>query len=247
MRTIILMKLKIFFKEFAYSIIAPLVSSIIFITILKTISEFYNLRSGNTDFMSFIIPGIIMMVVFQETFSNISETIIHMKQQGTFNDILISPVSREEIAISFLIAILFIGIFVATINLILISFFVEVHLFNLWRFIFYLSLSSILFGSIGAIVGFISYTWDVQQSIFNLVISPISLLSGTFFSVDIVVERWQKFFLSNPFYHLVTNLRKSFDTNQSYNFYIDILLIILVFIIVFITLYIFKKGYRVIN
>ena len=44
-----------------------------------------------------------------------------MKQQGTFNDILISPVSREEIAISFLIAILFIGIFVATINLILIS------------------------------------------------------------------------------------------------------------------------------
>ena len=71
MRTIILMKLKIFFKDFAYSIIAPLVSSIIFITILKTISEYYNLRSTNTDFMSFIIPGIIMMIVIQETFSSV--------------------------------------------------------------------------------------------------------------------------------------------------------------------------------
>ena len=170
-----------------------------------------------------------------------------MKQQGNFNDILISPVSREEIAISFLIAILFIGIFVAIVNLILISFFVEIHLFNLWRFIFYLSLSSLLFGSIGAIVGFVSYTWDVQQSIFNLVISPISLLSGTFFSIDVVQQEWQNIFLSNPFYYLVSNLRKSFESDQSYDYFIDVILIIFVFIMIYITLYIFKKGYRVIN
>jgi len=247
MWTLILMKLKIFFKEYPYSIIAPLISSIIFITVLKTISEFYNLSTTNTDFMNFIIPGIIMMVVIQETFSNISETMIHMKQQGTLNDILISPISRVEIAISFLIAILFIGVFVAIINLILISFFIEIHLFSLWRFIFYLSLSSLFFGSIGAIVGFVSYTWDVQQSIFNLVISPISLLSGTFFSADVIVENWKNIFLLNPFYHLVSNLRKSFGGDQLYNFYIDVLLMILVFIMVYITLYIFKKGYRVID
>ena len=102
MWTLILMKLKIFFKEYPYSIIAPLISSIIFITILKTISEFYNLSTTNTDFMNFIIPGIIMMVVIQETFSNISETMIHMKQQGTLNDILISPIWVELILIEIL-------------------------------------------------------------------------------------------------------------------------------------------------
>ena len=111
-KTLIFMKLKIFFKEYAYSIIAPLISSIIFIVILNSISKFYNLRTNNIDFMNFVVPGIIMMVIIQETYSNISETMIHMKQQGTFNDILMSPISRKEIAISYLIAILIIGVFV---------------------------------------------------------------------------------------------------------------------------------------
>ena len=86
----------------------------------------------------------------------------------------------------------------------------------------------------------------MQQSFFNFIISPISLLSGTFFSVDVVESDWQSVFTSNPLYHMVSNLRKSFENNQSYNFDDDILLLILIFIIVYITLYIFKKGYRVI-
>ena len=158
MWTLILMKLKIFIKEYPYSIIAPLISSIIFITVLNTISEFYNLKTSNSDFMSFVIPGIIMMIIIQETFSNISEMIIHMKQEGTFKDILMSPISRVEIAISYLIATLIIGIIIAIINLIVINLFVEIQLYNLSRFIYYVSLASIFFGSIGAIIGFISYT-----------------------------------------------------------------------------------------
>ena len=67
MRTIVLMKLKIFFKEFQYSIISPIISSFIFITILGTISEFYNLsNSGNNGFMIFVIPVIIIMIIIQE-------------------------------------------------------------------------------------------------------------------------------------------------------------------------------------
>ena len=96
MITIIMMKLIIFIKEFQYSIISPIISSIIFITILGTISEFYDLRSGdNSGFMIFVIPGIIIMIIIQETYSNISETLIHMKQTGSFNDILISPISNK--------------------------------------------------------------------------------------------------------------------------------------------------------
>ena len=247
MWTLILMKLKIFIKEYPYSIIAPLVSSIIFITILNTISEFYNLKTSNSDFMSFVIPGIIMMIIIQETFSNISETMIHMKQEGTFKDILMAPISRVEIAISYLIATLIIGIIIAVINLIIINLFVEIQLFNLSRFIYYVSLTSIFFGSIGAIIGFLSYTWDVQQSVFNFLIGPISLLSGTFFSVDVIDERWKNIFLLNPFYHLISNARKSFENEQVYDFQLDVLIIILVFTMVCISLYIFKKGYRVID
>jgi len=247
MRTLILMKLKIFIKEYPYTVIAPLISSIIFIIILKTISEFYNLKTSNIDYMNFVIPGIIMMVVIQETFSNISETMIHMKQEGTFKDILMSPISRVEIAISFIIAVLIIGIITSIINLIIIDIFVEIKLFNLWRFIFYISITSVLFGSMGCMIGFLSYTWDVQQGFFNFIIVPISLLSGTFFSIDIIGSSWRSAFLANPFYYLISNTRKSFQFDQIYFLKIDILLLILVFITVYTTLYIFNKGYRVID
>ena len=247
MRTLILMKLKIFVKEYPYTIIAPLISSLIFIIILKTVSEYYYLKANKIDYMSFVIPGIIMMIVIQGTFSNVSETIIHMKQEGTFKDILMSPISRVEIAISYIVAILIIGIIIAFVNLIIISFFIEIKVLSFLRFLYYLSITSIIFGSIGAIIGFLSYTWDVQQSFFNFIITPISLFSGTFFSVDVIDNSWRIIFLANPFYHLVSNVRKSFENDQIYFFQIDILLLILVFIIVYATLFIFKKGYRVIN
>ena len=213
MITLIFMKLKIFIKEYPYTIIAPLISSIIFIIILSTISEFYKLKTSESDYMNFVIPGIITMVVIQETFSSISETIIHMKHEGTFKDILMSPISRIEIAISYIITSSIIGIIIAIINLLIINLVVEIQLFNFWRFIFYLSITSVIFGSIGSIIGFLSYTWDVQQSFFNFIIAPISLFSGTFFSVDILEDSWKNILLANPVYYLVSNIRKSFEKN----------------------------------
>ena len=188
-----------------------------------------------------------MMVIIQETFGNISGNIIWMKHYGTFQDILMSPISRIEIAISFLISIWIIGLIIAIINLIIIHFFVQFNFYNLWRFLYYVSLTSIFFGSIGAIVGFISYKWEKQQSFFIFFISPISLLSGTFFSVEVLDNSWKNIFLLNPFYHLITNVRKSFENEQIYDIKLDIILIILVFSIFCFSLYIFKKGYRVID
>ena len=248
MRTIILMKLKIFFKEFQYSIIAPIISSIIFLTILKTISEYYNLTSSHSDnFMNFIVPGIIIMIIIQETYANISETLIHMKQIGSLNDILMSPISRIEIALSFIIATLFIGLILSIVNLMVINLFIDIHFYNIFRIFYYLSITSVIFGSIGSLIGFISYTWDVQQSFFNFLISPISLLSGTFFSIASIENNWENFFILNPFYHLVSNFRKGFNFNQSYNLNVDIILIIVGFLSVYSTIFVFKKGFKVIN
>ena len=188
-----------------------------------------------------------MMIVIQETFANISETLIHMKQLGTFNDILMSPISRLEIIVSFLISTLFIGLFVAIINYIILNIFVDIDLHNFWRLIFYLSLTSLFFACIGGIIGFVSYTWDVQQGFFNFMIVPISLLSGTFFSIEVIHSSWKNIFLANPFYHLVSNIRKTFNSDQTYNLPLDLLLIILLFFLIYITLFIYKQGYRVIN
>tara|TARA_Y100000590_G_C15731703_1_gene1017281 strand:- start:419 stop:1057 length:639 start_codon:yes stop_codon:yes gene_type:complete len=211
------------------------------------LTDYHNLKFGNMSYLTFIIPGIIIMVLIQETFTNISNNIVWMKHSGTFNDLLMSPLSRIEILISFLISNIFIGIFVAFINLLFIYLFFDLNLFNISRFIYYITLISLLFGSMGAIVGFLSFTWEVQQSFLNFIIIPLSFLSGTFFSIEILDEKWKNLLLLNPFYYLVLNARKSFEINSIYYLKVDLIIFLLIFLIIFIALYIYKKGYRVIN
>ena len=79
MKTISFQKIKEFFSEFQYTIISPLVSTIIYVVILNTISNYYSLDLKGS-YLNFVVPGIIIMVVMQVTYQNISESLIFMKQ-----------------------------------------------------------------------------------------------------------------------------------------------------------------------
>ena len=128
-KTISYQKIREFFSEFQYTIISPLVSTIIFVVILSTISNYYSL-DVKENYLNFVVPGIIIMTVMQVSYQNISESLIFMKQIGSFNDYLMSPISRTEILFSLLIASLFIGIFTGLVNIIVLTFFVKFHSFN---------------------------------------------------------------------------------------------------------------------
>ena len=132
-KTISFQKIKEFFSEFQYTIISPLISTIIFVVILRTISNYYSL-DVKENYLNFVIPGIIIMTVMQVTYQNISESLIFMKQIGSFDDYLMSPISRTEILFSFLTASIFIGIFTGLVNIIVLTFFVKFYSFN---FFFY--------------------------------------------------------------------------------------------------------------
>ena len=245
--TLIFYKLKIFVRELNYTIIAPLISATIFVIIFKAINEFYNFSNNQENFMNFLIPGIIIMIIIQETYSNISETLINMKQIGSFNDLLLSPMSRGEICISFIISSIIIGIFLSLTLTFILYIFNDFHLFNLTRYLYYLIITSLIFASIGSLIGFISFTWDFQQGFFNFLITPISFFSGTFFPITLIDESWRTYFYYNPFYQIVSNFRKSFFENQNYFFINDLLILFISFVFIYITLFVFKKGFKVIN
>ena len=244
-KTISFQKIKEFFFEFQYTIIAPLVSTIIFIIVLSTISNYYSL-DVKENYLNFVVPGIIIMTVMQVTYQNISESLIFMKQIGSFNDYLMSPMSRIEILFSLLIASIFIGIFTGLVNIIILTFFVKFHSFNFFFIIYYLFLTSLIFSSIGSIIGFLFFTWDIQSSFSNFIIIPISLLSGTFFSIDSLNDKWKIIFEYNPFYHLVSGFRGAFLENNILITNTDILTTMITILILLISLFIFNRGYKVI-
>ena len=244
-KTISYQKIREFFSEFQYTIISPLVSTIIFVVILSTVSNYYSLDvKGN--YLNFVVPGIIIMTVMQVSYQNISESLIFMKQIGSFNDYLMSPISRTEILFSLLIASLFVGIFTGLVNIIVLTFFVKFYSFNFFFIIYYLFLTSLIFSSIGSIIGFLFFTWDIQSSVSNFIIVPISFLSGTFFSIHVIDPKWMFLFKINPFYYLVNKFRLSFYEEYYINIKEELFLFFFSIIFLIMSIFIYKKGYKTI-
>ena len=246
-KTIIFHEIKEFFLEFQFNIIAPLVNTMLFVFIISTINKYYSFSSKEDTYIDFFIPGMIIIVVIQTSFNHLSEVIISMKQTGSFNDYLVSPISRIEIFIAFLLSSIFVCMFVGLLNLFILSYFADFQYFKFFNIFYYLLISVIIFSSIGAIIGFLSFTWDVQSSISHFFIIPITFLSGTFFSIESINDNWKFLLKFNPFYYLVNGFRSSFIDGYNINFLSNIFILIILFLFLLLSIYIFQKGYKVIN
>ena len=245
--TIVKFRIRDFFSEYHYTILGPLISNLLFVIIFSTIDRFYSLSDGNISFIQFLIPGLIVMVVAQESFDNPSASIINSKQIGSFDDLLLAPISRFEIFIAYVLSQIFNGLLLAVTNFIILSYFISFNYFSIFSFIYYLTLVIIFFSSIGSAVGFLSYRWDTQSTVSNLFISPINFMSGTFFSINTLPESLKIILLYNPYYYIITYFRDSFYLKSEIQYNNNILIFIFVAFTFFITGYIFYRGYNVIK
>ena len=245
-KTILIYEIKDFIKEFQFNIIAPLINTLLFVCILSTIENYYNINTQESSYINFLVPGIIMMVIIQTSFNHLSEVIISMKQTGSFNDYLMSPITRIELCISFIFSSVFVCIIVGFINLLFLSYFTNFDQINYINLFYYLVLTIIIFSSLGALTGFLSFTWDIQSSVSNFFIVPISFFSGTFFPINSLSEKWQFIYRYNPFYYLVHGFRGAFNDKINLSFFNEIYILTIVFIVFLSALYIFQKGYKVI-
>lgn len=245
--SIVKFRIREFLFEYNYSIIAPLVSNLLFVIIFSTIDRFYSISNDNLSFVEFLIPGLIIMIVAQESFDNPSVSIINSKQIGSFDDFLLAPLSRIEIFFSYIISQIFIGFLIGLINFFVLSFFVSFNYFSFFSFFYYLFLVIIFFSSIGSVVGFLSYRWDTQSTVSSFFISPINFLSGTFFSINALPENLKIILIYNPYYYIIKYYRESFYINSDINYFINILVLIFVLIIFTISGFIFYRGYNVIK
>ena len=245
--TIVKFRIREFLYEYNYSIIAPLISNLLFVIIFSTIDRYYSLSLGQITFIDFLVPGLIVMTVAQESFDNPSVSIINSKQIGSFDDFLLAPLSRVEIFIAYIISQIVIGLILGLINFGVLSHFISFNYFSIFSFVYYLTLVIIFFTSIGSVVGFLAYRWDTQSTVSNFFISPINFLSGTFFTINALPENLQVILLYNPYYYIISFFRDSFYIKTEINLYLNFIIIIFVSFVFIISGYIFYRGYNVIK
>ena len=245
--TIIYFRIKDFIKEYNYTIISPLVNTLLFVIIFSAIDNYYSITMNNMTFLKFLIPGLILITVVQTSFDYTSTTLINMKQIGSFDDFLMAPITRMEIFTSFMISSVIIGLFIGFLNYFILLFFIGLHFLDIFFFLYYLIIVTLIFSAFGCTVGFLAYKWDTQSTISSFLITPINLLSGTFFSVSVVPESFKFLFTYNPYYYVVTNFRSVFYNNFEYDIFANTFIFIFVLLILICSGYIFYSGTKVIK
>ena len=246
-KTIFYYNIRNYFIEYQLNILGPLINTILFVMIISTIDRYYSINSQEYPYMNFLIPGMVIASIIQTSFNHMSQIIISMKQVGSFNDYIMSPISRVEIFFSFIFSSIFVCFVVAFVNFFVLSIFTNFESINYLSFVYYLTIIIVIFSSLGAVTGFLSFTWDVQSTISNFFILPVSFFSGTFFSIESIDINWRFIFEYNPFYYLVNGFRSSFIESYKITFFNNLYIVFIFFIVFILSIFVFKKGYKVIK
>ncbi len=227
------------------SIIAPVIStSLYFIVFGSAIGSRISEMEG-VSYGAFIVPGLIMLSLLTQSISNASFGIYFPKFSGTIYEILSAPISPLEIVIGYVGAAATKSTILGLIILITAAFFVPMHIAHPLWMIFFLLITSITFSMIGFIIGVWADGFEKLQVVPLLIITPLTFLGGSFYSISVLPDFWQKVALLNPVVYLISGFRWSFYGIQDVELWISLgMTLAFLAISISVVIWIFKTGYR---
>ena len=227
------------------SIASPVLStSLYFIVFGAAIGSRMTAIDG-VSYAAFIVPGLMMLSILTESISNASFGIYMPRFAGTIFEVLSAPISAVEIVIGYVGAAATKSVILGAIILITARLFVSFSILHpLWMAGF-LMLTSVTFSFFGFIIGVWADGWEKLQIVPMLIITPLTFLGGSFYSISMLPPLWQKIALVNPVVYLVSGFRWSFygtsDVNVWVSFGMTLLFLVLCIAVV---AWIFRTGYR---
>ena len=230
------------------SLVSPVISTSLYFIVFGSAIGSRITEIEGVSYGSFIVPGMIMLTILTQSISNASFGIFFPKFTNTIFEILAAPLSSFEIILGFVGAAatksLIIGcVIIATANL-----FVEMNISHPFVMIFFLLLTSITFAMFGFIIGLWADNFEKLQLIPILVITPLVFLGGSFYSINMLPEFWQKVSLLNPVLYLVSGFRWSFYEIADVSIYTSLITVFLFLISCLLVITIsFAKGYKIKN
>jgi len=234
-----------FWQTLFQSVASPILSTALYFVVFGAA---IGSRIANVDGVSyglFIIPGLTMLSVLTQSFSNASFGIFFPKFTGTIYEILSAPISFYDVLIGFVGAAASKSLFLAAIILITASFFVDLNVAHPFWMLAFLILTCVAFSLFGFIIGLWAENFEKLQIVPLLIITPLVFLGGSFYSISMLPPLWQKVTLFNPVLYLVSGFRWSFFEISDVSVGISLLMVI-VFLsaCIGVVAWIFKSGYK---
>jgi ABC-2 type transport system permease protein len=227
------------------SIASPVLSTSLYFVVFGSAIGSRMVEIDGVSYGAFIIPGLVMLSLLMESVSNASFGIYMPKFTGTIYEVLSAPVSYVEIVLGYVGAAATKSVILGILILLTARLFVDYEILHpVWTLAF-LVLTAVTFSLFGFVIGIWADGFEKLQIVPLMVVTPLTFLGGTFYSLDMLPPLWQKITLFNPVVYLVSGFRWSFYGVSDVHVGISAAMI-LVFLILCMTAvwWIFKTGYR---
>ncbi len=238
-------EMKRFFRTIAQSMFSPVLSTVLYFVVFGAAIGSRIESVEGIAYGAFIVPGLVMLAVLQQSISNAAFGIYFPKFTGTIYELFSAPINFVEIIIGYVGAAATKSLIVAAVILITATFFVDIKIAHpLWAFAF-LVLTALSFSLLGFIIGIWAKNFEQLQIIPMLVVTPLVFLGGAFYSANMLPGIWQIVVKFNPVLYLISGFRWSFFNVADVPVMISLIAISLfLFICIAIIGWIFKTGWR---
>ena len=233
------------FRTITQSIASPVLSTSLYFVVFGTAIGSRMGEIGGVSYGAFIIPGLIMLSLLNESISNASFGIYMPKWAGTIFELLSAPVSFIEVVLGYVGAAATKSVMLGVLILVTARFFVPYHIAHPLWMAFFLVLTAVTFSLFGFIIGLWADDFQKLQVIPLMVVTPLTFLGGAFYSIGMLPPLWQKITLFNPVVYLISGFRWSFygvaDVNVAVSALATLGFLALCLVAVW---WIFRTGYK---
>ncbi|WP_153111474.1 ABC transporter permease [Propionivibrio limicola] len=208
-RTLLYKELLRFWKVGFQTVAAPVLTSLLYLLIFSHVLEGHATVNG-IHYTAFLIPGLVMMSVLQNAFSNSSSSLIQAKVMGSVVFVLLPPFSYVEFYLAYMLAAMLRGLMVGVGVLAVTGWFAPLSAAApLWIVVFAV-IGGAIMGSLGMIAGIWADKFDQLAGFQNFLIVPLTMLSGVFYSIHSLPGFWQKLSHFNPLFYMIDGFRFGF-------------------------------------
>ena len=234
-----------FMSVWLQTIMAPVVTTLLFLAIFSLALGGAVREINGMPFILFLAPGLLAMAVAQNSFANTSSSIIVSKIQGNIVDVLMPPLNAKELTLAYAGGGMTRGVFVGLGVFLALKLFVNLPILHPIWMLYFVFAAALMLSLLGMMGGIWAQKFDHMSAMTNFVITPLSFLSGTFYSIDRLPEFWQQVTLFNPFFHLINGIRYGFIGVADYSIEIGALILACFNLFLLITVHaMIKRGYK---
>jgi len=234
-----------FIKVITQTVFTPMITVLLYLVVFGSVLSEHVPVYHDTPYIAFLIPGLIMLAVLQNAFSNTSSSLFQARQNGNVLFMLLAPLSGWEYFLAYVGAAVVRGCMVGIGVWIAAQWFtilIPNHVF--WALMFAV-LGSALLGSLGLVAGIWAEKWDHISAFQNFAILPLTFLSGVFYSINSLPGIWAELSRYNPFFYLIDGFRYGLLGVSDANPWLSLVIVsVFLSLISWVCIWMLDSGYR---